>query len=94
LNTLIILAALLVSILSPLTAHISISPTGQMKYFVSLDVCNAPGTFSSADNANAPALHEGTCNPVPFKFAEFIEAYNSSFNPSFYFIAIDRPPKS
>ena len=94
LNTLFILAALLVSVLSPLSSHVSISSTGQTKYFVSLDVCNASGAILSAGNADTPVLHEGPYKPVPFKFAEFIEKDNSSFDPFLYFVLIDRPPKS
>ena len=94
LNALFILVALLVSVLSPLNVHISTSSTGHVKYLVSLDVCNASGASISANSSDAPVLHAGPYKPVPFNIAEFIETHNSSFNPFFYFAAIDRPPKN
>jgi hypothetical protein len=93
LRSILTLAALIVSILSPFTAHISIFPTDQAKYFVSLDICDASGAFVSAD-ADTPLLHECACKPVPFECAEYIKGNDLAFIPSLYSIQVEHPPKS
>jgi hypothetical protein len=81
-----------VSVFSPSAVHISLSPTDQVKYFVSLDVCNASGSFMSA-NADTPSLHECPCKPVPFEFAAFFETNASTFALSLFSVQVERPPR-
>ncbi len=92
LRSILTLTALIVSILSPFAAHISISPTGQAKCYVSLDICDASGAFVSSD-ADTPSLHECACKPTPFESAGYIGTANSSFAPSLFSIQIERPPR-
>ena len=91
-NSIWIIVALVVSMLSPITAHVTISSHNQEKCIISLDVCNASGSFLSA-NVNAPSLHECCCKLAPLEFAEFIEANNSFFSPSLFPLKIERPPE-
>jgi len=91
-SSVMIIAALVISIFAPFTAHIPISRADEAKFFVSLDVCNASGAFMSA-NADSPLLHECSFNPALFEFAEYIETSNLSFTPSLYFVQLERPPR-
>ena len=91
-NSIWIIAALVVSMLSPITAHVTISSHNQERCIISLNVCNASGSSISA-NANAPSLHECCCELAPLEFAELIEANNSGFSLSLFLLKIERPPE-
>src|ERR1700690_475881 len=93
LNSLLILTALIVSSLSPLTGPISLTSTDQVKYFVSLDVCHASGAATSV-NADAPSLPERPFTQVPVEFTELIKTNKVSYSPSLFSIQIDRPPRA
>ncbi len=88
-----IIVALVVSMLSPITAHVTIASHNQVKCIASLDVCNASGSFISA-NPEIPCLYESSCTDCPLQFAEYREPDNMYFSPSWYFVQIERPPKS
>jgi len=92
LNTIFILLALLVAILSPLTAHVSIPSADHAKYFVTLDVCSASGSFLSA-NADAPSLLEGFCIPASYEFAEFFQPGSTPPVSSLFSVQIEQPPR-
>ena len=93
LSSIFILAALVVSIASSFAPPISIAPSDQDNYLVSLDVCSTSGVLLS-DTSDTPLLHECACKPVPFEFAEYIKGNDLTFTPSLYFIQVERPPKS
>ncbi len=86
------LAAFIVSILSPLTFHFSIAPGDHISYMVALDVCDASGGVMSA-GSEAPALHECSSNPKRCEFAGLIEAAKPSFLSSLFSVQIERPPR-
>lgn len=88
-----IIVALIVSMLSPITAHVTISSHNQEKCIVSLDVCNASGSFISA-NGDTPLLLESPFKPLSFEFAEYIEPGSFSYTPALYFSQLERPPRS
>jgi hypothetical protein len=90
----LILFPLVVSLFLPLVFHISVAPTGEVEYLVSLDVCNAVGSFISHNDNDDSAVHECLCRPEPFECAKYIEPNNLSFTPSLYFVQLERPPKS
>ena len=92
LSAILILVAIVFSVFLPFTAHVSLSPAGQGKSFVSIDVCHAPGSFMPA-NADAPSLPEGTCRLLPVGFAEFMETDNSSFASTSFSSLIEQPPR-
>ena len=87
-----IIVALVVSMLSPITAQVTISSHNQEKCIGSLDVCNTSGSFISA-HSEIPFLHESPCTDCPLKFAGCLKPDNLSFSPSWYFVQLERPPK-
>jgi len=89
-----IIMALVVSMLSPLTTHINVLLHNQEKCIVSLDVCNASGSFIAANDNATPSLHECCCKLVPFEFTELIEATNSVCSLFLFPFQIDRPPRA
>jgi len=86
------LVTLIVSIFSPFTAHIQISPITQVNFFVTLDVCHASGSFMSS-NSDTPSFPEYPCKPATYEFVEFIEIHNPFFTPSLRYVQIERPPR-
>jgi hypothetical protein len=93
LSSIWIIVALVVSMISPITAHVTISSHNQEQRIVSLDVCSASGSFISA-NDNSPSLHECCCTQVPFEFTECIKTNNLSYSPSLFSIQLERPPRA
>ncbi len=83
---------LVASILLPATAPVSIAPSGKTACWVSLDVCNAKGSFLSAQ-ADTPLLLECVCSPSPLELAELFEDGTSSFVAYLFPIQIERPPR-
>ncbi len=91
-NRMWIIVGLVLSMLSPIIAHVSISSHNQGERIVSLDVCNASGAFMSA-NGDHPALNERACTQAPLEFTEFIKTNNLSYSPSPFSVQIERPPR-
>jgi len=92
LNAVLILAAIVFSVFLPFTANTPVSPAGQGKYFISIDVCHAPGSFMPA-NADAPSLPEDSLRLLPAGFAEFMETGNVSFVSTSFPSQIEQPPR-
>ncbi len=87
---LLVLLALTVSVISPLTIHVSTSD--KQAIIIALDVCHASGdTFSV--NAETPVVHECFCNPAPLEISEFVETCSSSFASSIFSVQIEQPPR-
>jgi len=92
LNSILILVTIVLSFFLPFTGHIPLSPGGQGKCFISIDVCHAPGSFMPA-NADAPSLPEASCRLLPVGFAEFMETGSSSFASTSFPSQIEQPPR-
>jgi len=92
-NVILILVTIVFSVFLPFTTHKPLSPAGQGKCFVSLDVCNSPASFVPA-NADAPSLPEGPCRLLPVGFAEFMETGSSSFALTSFPSQIEQPPRT
>jgi len=92
LSAILILVAIVFSVFSPFTAHVPLSPNGQGKCFISIDVCHASGSFMPA-NADAPSLPEASCRLLPVGFAEFMETGNFSFASTSFPSQIEQPPR-
>jgi hypothetical protein len=93
LHTLLLVFALLLSISSPYTAHLSIAPTDQTNYFVTLNVCDAHGLYIST-NADGSCLHEPFRQILPLALAGFIDISDHHFQPDTLFFPLEHPPKS
>jgi hypothetical protein len=91
--TLLIFVALLVSISSPYTAHLSTVPTDQTTHFVALDVCHANGSYIST-NADGAYLHEPPRQLLPLSFARFIDIADHHFHPNVLLFRLERPPRT
>jgi hypothetical protein len=93
LNAIILIAALSLSIFSPISLRTAISPDDQVKYFASLDVCDAPGFFAFA-KGDIPSIHESLCWTPPLGFpVASVESDYPSIVPSLFSVRIERPPK-
>ncbi len=84
---------LIVSILSPIASHVIMPSHNHEKCIVSLDVCNTPGSFISA-NGDTPLFFESLFKPLSFEFAEYIESGSFSYTPALFLGQLERPPKS
>jgi len=93
LRTLLILLALVVSLSSPLTAHVPILPTDQVNCFVTLDVCHAYGSYIST-NADGACLHEPHCQLLTPACAGFVDILDYHSRPYTLSFQLERPPKS
>ncbi len=89
----LILTAVILSILSPVSSHVFISSAGETNYFIAFDVCDTGGSLVPSC-ADVPSLLEHLCSPEPFETVEYIEPINPSFSPSWYFVQLEHPPKS
>lgn len=92
-RTSVILMILIVSVVSPLTANISICPADQTKHLVSLDVCNSAGSFISAC-ADFPSVNEAGFKPTVFEPAGFVEGSAPHFASSLFALQIEQPPRA
>ncbi len=93
LNAIILVAALSLSIFSPVNLRAAISPDGQVKYFASLSVCDASGPFAFA-KGDTPSIHESLCCAAPLEFAgASVESDYPSIVLSLFSVRIERPPK-
>ena len=92
LKAILILVSIVFSVFSPFTAHVPLSPPGQGKCFISLDVCHAMGSFVPA-NADVPSLPESPCGLSPDVFVELIETGSSSFVLTSFSSQIEQPPR-
>lgn len=88
----VILVVLVISIFLPVTGQISVA-AGPTEYLVSLDVCDAAGSFMSA-SADVPSLLECPVSHAPLELVEYIESSDSFFSPSLFSIQIERPPRT
>jgi len=92
LNAIILVAALSLSIFSPINLHVATSPEGQVKYFASLAVCDASGPFMLA-KGEIPSIHESPCCAAPLEFAGVsVESDYPSIVLSLFSVRIERPP--
>ncbi len=87
-----ILIPLVVMLFMPLTLHVSDASADEVKYFVSLDVCNGSGFFMPGDDD--PSLHEAIGKPVAPGFEGFLERDEPSFDILSVSALIERPPKA
>jgi hypothetical protein len=92
-NAILMLVTIVFSFFLPFTAHIPLSPAGQGKCFVSLDICNSPASFVPA-NADAFSLPECPCRLLPVGFSDFIETGSSSFTLASFSSQIEQPPRT
>jgi hypothetical protein len=91
-HAIIILLALLVSVLVPLTSQLSISPSDRTQHLVSLDVCSSPGSFISA-SADFPSVTECQFKPAVFESVGLIEGNIPHFSSSLFSLQIEQPPR-
>ena len=92
LNALILIAAICLSIFSPINLHVTISADGQVKYFASLAVCDASVPFACA-KGDIPYVHEALCCEAPLEFAgASVESDYPSIVLSLFSVRIERPP--
>jgi len=88
---LILLMVLFSALCSPLT--IIAAPSDSGSFLVTLDVCNASGSFLSV-NADCPAIQECSLNIVPLVFLEYLDEVRPLFNPSVIISKQERPPQA
>ena len=94
LKAIILVAALSLSIFSPVNLRVATSPEGQVEYFASLAVCDASGPFVLA-RGDTPSMHEALCFTAPLEFAgASVEPDYPSIVLSLFSVRIDRPPKT
>ncbi len=89
----LILFPLVVSLVLPLTSHLSVSPFNNAKYLIGFDVCNSADPMTPANSDNF-LLNECVCRPVPFGSAKYIDPDNLSFIPYLHFVQLEHPPRS
>lgn len=87
----LILLALSVFIISPLS--IQVSPSDKGTCIAALDVCHAAGSAVSL-NADAPAVLECPCGFHPLELSGLADISNRHFHPNVLFSRLERPPKS
>lgn len=89
-NSVILLAVLCLSLVSPLTIHLA--PAGQGEHFVTLDVCHASDASLSV-NADSPVLYESPSRLLAPGFAGFYETGSVVFAPYVSLLQQERPPR-
>lgn len=90
LSSIILLAVLCFSLVSPLTMHLA--SAGQEEHLVTLDVCHATDASLSV-NADSPVLYECPCSPFTPEFAGFHEPGSIVFTPHLSSLQEERPPR-
>lgn len=89
-RTVLILIALSVSIISPLSAHISVSSNGT--FLITLDVCIAAGCALSV-NQYLPCLYEYQFEFPVLEITDLFDNSNPAFKPLLIAFQMDRPPR-
>ncbi len=89
-KTIFILVTLVVSIISPLTVHISVSLNGT--FLLNLDVCSAAGHALST-NQDMPYLYENQFRFPVLVFTDLVKDSNPSFNPVLIAFQKEHPPR-
>ena len=94
-RALLILIALTLSILSPLSVSPSrhVRRTDDHSYIVTLDVCKTAGSAVSV-STDTPALQECPSKVFPFDFYEYTEVIYPQSKPSLIAFQLKRPPKA
>lgn len=91
-SSILILAVLLLSLISPLAVHVTSALPDSGRSLVTLDVCHASDSSLSV-NADSPSLHECPCKYVPLAFAGIHESDSAVFVPYLISVQHERPPR-
>lgn len=86
----IVLLAVLLSILSPLSVNISLS--GDTTYIVTLNVCGTEGSAVSSVS-DMPAIKECAWEAIPIEVSGPVEFSSLHKDTNIVFIEMDRPPR-
>jgi hypothetical protein len=89
-RTVLILAALVFSIVSPLKIHVP--PSDDNGHVFALDVCGAAGSNMSL-NDHMPVIHQWPCKLCLLDFDGFYRISNPLFTPFCLPFRQDRPPR-
>jgi len=93
LSGIVVLAALCLSILTPLTVHTIGTFSGNSQQLVTLDVCHASDSSLSV-NAGSPSLIESPCNPEPLTLCCYSVIADPLLTLSLIPSRQERPPQS
>jgi len=88
----LVLAAIFISIITPLHFTVQDHSCSNNTFLISLDVCDASTPFLSS-TSNAPSMYESLCNLCILDFAGTYEDDYKAFNTFLFVYQKERPPK-